>query len=365
MRDLPVNEEQLQSFWDVSQERILKLRVYELESLARTCRFFRPKISEELIARRKPMLDELVRLVVCGEETAAKAILEMDPSFLLWKAGMATDYSGRHIKNLTPFQVALCAGDTDMVKMMLPYFDLFPNGQAAMRVQFAEIFPDAEGGLEGHLKRQKENVFDFAAIVVAFQNATPAEVTAALNKEGAQFTEADDDRTKPNDELTLTEALNRFREQFTQKSHYEIVFNSQHLLRSFEIYVTQFDDWSLDQRDLFWRQVIGFVQRFLPACDAQAVAQGIYYITEENEQLLRSFDFRLADGRFYPVDFNSPSHLGFDYGLGLHGVDEPAGWALDGEEVDIHFTKFISSKNTQLRELMPDRPAPATRCIIL
>ena len=86
------NNAQLGGFWDAAQEEILKLRVYELESLSRTCRFFRPKISEEL-SRRKPMLHELVRQVVCGEEAAAKATLDIDPTLLLWKAGMATDYS--------------------------------------------------------------------------------------------------------------------------------------------------------------------------------------------------------------------------------------------------------------------------------
>src|SRR3990167_1899865 len=163
------------------------------------------------------------------------------------------------------------------------------------------------------------------------------------------FTETEGARRKPANELTLMETLNRFREQFTQKSHHEIVFNPQHLLRAFEVYLTQFDGWDWNKRDLFWRQLIGFVQRFLPACDAQAFAQGIYYLTEENEALRRSFDFRYGGGSFYPVDFNSCSSLGFDYAGGPIRAPRRRHDAVVSARV---ITKFISSKNSQLGKLM-------------
>ncbi|OGO90752.1 MAG: hypothetical protein A3F10_06690 [Coxiella sp. RIFCSPHIGHO2_12_FULL_42_15] len=169
------------------------------------------------------------------------------------------------------------------------------------------------------------------------------------------FTETEGARRKPANELTLMETLNRFREQFTQKSHHEIVFNPQHLLRALEVYLTQFDGWDWDKRDLFWRQVIGFVQRFLPACDAEAFAQGIYYLTEENEALRRSFDFRCGGSSFYPVDFNSCSSLGFDYGAAEWGSGSH--WALGGVVLlqNLYRAKTLSLENL-CRSTCSNRP---------
>lgn len=313
MRKLPIENTELSPLFDPF---LAAFPTEALASLADTCQLFNEGFKQELNARK---LNELVRRIVCGEEAAAKAILDASPELLLKSGGEATDYSGRQIKNLPPFQAALCAGDVDMCKMIKNIFLDYPEktgGFDEMFRQFNEIFP---WGLEAHIEDQKQNAYDFSAIVTAITNAAPAEVTAALSKVDARFTQSEDARVKPNDRFTLTEELNCFREQFTQKSHHEIVFNPQHLLRAFEVYMTQFEDWNWDKRDLFWRQVIGFVQRSLPACDAQAFAQGIYYLTEENEPLRRSFVFRYGVGSLDPVTFPSCSNLGFDYAVGCVG----------------------------------------------
>ncbi|OGO90754.1 MAG: hypothetical protein A3F10_06700 [Coxiella sp. RIFCSPHIGHO2_12_FULL_42_15] len=159
------------------------------------------------------------------------------------------------------------------------------------------------------------------------------------------------------------ETLNRFREQFTEKSRNEIIFNPQHLLKTFEIYQDQFDNWDRNQRDLFWRQVIGFIEGFLSAADAQEFEYRIYYLVQDNEPLRYSFNFRFSEGQFYPVAFNSCAGLGFDYGpegvrvWGRHT-------AVGGDFVSV-VTKFISSKNTELEKLMWPNQPQLTHCVIL
>ncbi|OGO91355.1 MAG: hypothetical protein A3F41_00535 [Coxiella sp. RIFCSPHIGHO2_12_FULL_44_14] len=344
--NVPNNGKFFETIRDPLNPYLLALPDEALASLSRVCRFFRDHTHEER-ARRKS--NELIRRIICGEEVMAEAMLEEDLPSLLDNRGEATDYSGRKIQNLTPFQAALCGGDVQMCERIKFYFDQLPSGSIKRIRQFDEIFPRATGGFSGHLERQQQMVFDFSAIVSAITNASPDQLVIALNKEGAQWAETDLAREKSDTELTLTEALNRFREQFTKKSHGEIVFNPQHLKSAFKCYAAQFRIWNETQRDLFWRQVIGFVQRFFPAYDAQVWAQGLHYVVANGEVLQRSLSFRRQEekwtGSFYPVNFEY-SGLGFDYaveGIGFAAVSG-CGWPK-------WVSKFIENRNIQIEKL--------------
>ena len=102
------------------------------------------------------------------------------------------------------------------------------------------------------------------------------------------------------------------------------MFNPQHLITAFELYNSQFDRWNWNQRDLFWRQVVGFVQRFLPANCAMDFAQGLYNRVENKERSKRSFNFTLGDAAIFPLSFGSFSGLGYE-GAVLAGG---GAWAL-------------------------------------
>lgn len=69
--------------------------------------------------------------------------------------------------------------------------------------------------------------------------------------------------------------------EFTVLAIGETLFNSLHLIKAFDIDNKQFNAWSWGQRNLFWSQVIGYIQRFLPAYYAQAFCQRLYSIVEE------------------------------------------------------------------------------------
>lgn len=314
------------------------------------------------IARPSLLLatDNVVHATLCGDEDLARRMIEANPNYIL-QHGDATDFSGRIYNSLTPFQAALVTGDNKMAEMIKPYFDRLPNGQAEMQKQVTEIFPQ---GIESHFVAQRlvsETEFNpmLKEVFAAIQNAAPEDLQSALNNECN------------NSRLYLV--LNKFRAAFTDLSQREKIFNPNHLLKAFEVYASKFDwdtpDWH--KLDLFWCQVIGFVQRFLPATYAQAFANDLYNIAENNHACPRSFNFELTSGfSFYPVG-GSFGGLGFNWaaaprmvwfsraGIGL-------GWQAFGRA---HvpgrnsFSKLISNKNSKLSELIT-RQGQVSCCLI-
>ena len=119
-------------------------------------------------------------------------------------------------------------------------------------------------------------------------------------------------------ETALWRGLEQFRADFTQRSSQETVFNPQHLLKAFALYNSQFGTWSWNQRDLFWRQVIGFTQRFLPANTAMDFAQGLYHRVERKEKSRRSFNFAFDGSSIFPLSFDSFLGLGYEFGVAPH-----------------------------------------------
>src|SRR3990167_8454581 len=306
----------------------------DLAALSQTCRFFRDLTSEQ---RKQRQVNELIRRVVCGEEKEAKAMLESAPTLLLG-TGRAFDYSRRTVQ-ATPFQATLCAGDVEMCQMMMTIAKQH-NMEGELQAQFEAIFPN---GVESLAEQQQQNTFDFDPIVAAITNASDADHQAALNKE--------------NNGSALCQALDAFREQFAGLSREETVFNPTHLLTAFERYDQEFDQWwNFGQRDLFWRQVVGYVQCFLPACYAQAFAQGIYYIVEQNEVLKRNFTFRFNSFTTYLPCFDGRSGLGFDFVSLVGTLGDDASWRglrrHEGEKgAGAPFQNYVSKKYQALAEI--------------
>ncbi len=303
----------------------------------------------ELIRRRTEhaLLDHVVK----GEEKKAQAILDANPELILTHTAKTIDYSGKSIEGLTAFQAALCAGDADMVKMMQSYFATLDGGDEQVVLQIKTLFPD---GFDAHLVQQLGATFDFSAIFDAISIASDDEVENALALSGVEFKQSDTARSKPDGELTLTEAMNRFRESFTSTSLCEQTYNPQHLLQAIRLYASTFEaetledwlqddrrgrdiNWDKGRRDLFWRQIIGFCQRFVPACTAQAFAQGLSSVVTFPgrkwvvKPLQRNLMFRRGGcDVFYPIGVEK-SGLGFHYaseksGAGARGY----GWGQSG-----------------------------------
>ncbi len=182
------------------------------------------------------------------------------------------DNAKRKVKKMTAFQTALCAMDDELCAMLAKYMK-----KEEMRYQYICIF------LIGHeYHYEYQTPFDFSQVINAIAQTTNAEIEKALSLE------------LPNDTV-LWEQLTQFRAKFTQRScQQEWVFNPKHLIQAFKHYESNFKYWNLNQSNLFWRQVIGYVYRFLPANIAMDVAQGLYYRVENKEPGKRSLNFRFG-----------------------------------------------------------------------
>jgi anaerobic selenocysteine-containing dehydrogenase len=157
-------------------------------------------------------------------------------------------------------------------------------------------------------------------------------------------------------------------------------FNAELLVKAFEKYVsaqyTAFGGtWNSPKNLLFWRQVIGYIERYLPASSAQAFCQGLYNVTEGGQSLNR--DLKLDGGvTFFPSVPSSCSGLGFDHGVygavWWRGGPGGAGGGGSARSVRVsgpRFTKLMSNKNrsysSQLMQPCPDSHSKKGLCVIL
>lgn len=77
-------------------------------------------------------LNSLLKYGAYGQPQQVKAMLEENPELLLQR-GDAIDPAGNKIRGVTVYELALGAGDNEIVDMMRPYFDKFEGGIAALK----------------------------------------------------------------------------------------------------------------------------------------------------------------------------------------------------------------------------------------
>ncbi|MDP3706206.1 MAG: hypothetical protein Q8R24_09930 [Legionellaceae bacterium] len=275
-----------------------------------------------------PIVLLLVQAIVYGDLKKSEELLQAHPYLLkplLTEKVTVQDYSRRKVKQKTAFQAALCAMDDELCAMLAKYMT-----EEDMQNQYQDIFPT---GHKSYYATQAP--FDFSQIINAIHLSNDEDIQKALSLELPNTTE-------------LWGNLVQFRANFTQHSCQEAVFNPQHLIEAFELYDRIFYQCSLNQCDLFWRQVVGYVQRFLPANIAMDVAQGLYYRVEVKEPARRSFNFRVDGGAIYPVAVGSFGGLGFESGAGAAG-SATRRWGAPARARS--FRNLCQSKTTILGEL--------------
>jgi len=244
---------------------------------------------------------KLLSHVVKAEEGQALSMIKLNPKLLLYPSE-AIDYSGRCYQGYTPWQAALLCQDVVLCKNMEPLFDrCFANpeeGQIAKERQSQAIFPNG-------LPKQEHFNFDFLIEMIA--RSSEEDINAALNK--------------IHNDTAICQALTQFRSQFSALALEEVFFNPSHLITALTIYDEHFDDWPWEKRDLFWRQIIGYIQRFVPACFAQALVQTLSDILDNEAPLRRELNFRwneVGGESYFPL--LDSSGLGFDFAVcGLRG----------------------------------------------
>ena len=282
-------------------------------SLAQTCRrfrsFFQPTLTHAL----------LLSYIVHGEQEKAKKMIELNPRLLMMH-GSAKDYSGNTIKDVTPFELAFGADDIEMCQMMMPYLDSLPGGRRGVLKQIQLRFPKSE-----------EEFYDFSPL------------NAAITNNNAEA------------------ALKKFREDFKPR----VIKKGKHF--NPKLLLAAIDQYSLGDSYSFWRLVIGYLQRMLPACYAQAFCQCLDKIASDNQPLKRSL--KLDDGHsFFPIDLSSHSGLGFDFGI--YNAQHASGIVMNPYPQYIYimrvpFKQVIDKTISGFVELMQQLEKPNSPCLIL
>jgi hypothetical protein len=284
-------------------------------------------VIEGFFKKPDPLVIQLGQYIAYGDMAKAEELLKANPTCLeklfTEKVSGIKDYSRLKHKG-TVFQLALSAMDDEMCEMLAKYIN-----QDEVTRQYKAVFPE---GHEKYYAGQKP--FDFTGIVNAISNSGEGDVEKALDLELPNLT-------------ALWGALEQFRTNFTERSNQETVFNPQHLIKAFELYDQKFDSWNWKQRDLFWRQVIGYVQRHVPANIAMDIAQGLYYRLEEKEKPKRSFKFRYGNNSIFPLSFDSLSGLGYEFGAFCDGWGEAHGVRWAGRDLQ----NLCRAKTTSLESL--------------
>jgi hypothetical protein len=259
-------------------------KVKEVGALAQTCRRFYQILEPQLNLQAKQLLLHVLQ----GDAANAEKMFTINPELLFIEA-TASEYAAgideagnavHRIVRASPYRAALGAGDKDLLTKMEVHFDKVGNfgtthnpqsktGWEMAKVQFYEQFPNG--------------IVDYpeSAYYAKF-NALAAAITADLVLRQTQdYIPAIVKNPSETTKSLLVQLRNDFlpKEAVTSGHH----FNLNHLLKAFEVYNAHWDKWNWNQRSLFWCQVIGYVERLVPAVDAQAFCMGLYYLLEQKQ----------------------------------------------------------------------------------
>lgn len=189
---------------------------------------------------------------------------------------------------------------------------------------------------------QKDNVIRVdQALIDAITNATDSEIQAVLDD--------------PTVNSPLYHLIKQYRIDVDRLCQSEIIANPQHLLKLFTLYHAFYNrviyvDPQLQKRTLFWCHLVGYVQRYLPACDAQLFAKpGLYNTVQNVARNSRDFHFQCSGDSIFPLSFDSHSGLGNKFAVGDNSCSLPI--SVSSPRC-LLFTKLMSSKNSGLSELV-------------
>lgn len=245
---------------------------------------------------------QLLQFIIYGNQVEAEKILNDNPK--IWRALLTqktevVDYSGRKIFG-TALQLAMGAKDVRyhddeerMVEMLMKYYRRLRNGESIIASQIAEQFPDGfEKQEEQRRKRDSE----------ALHKVINAIANSSNDKQRDKAIKGFVDYLKLQTTNTLTTGYHS---------------NEQLLIEALKLYdenYEQFGGWDSVKNNYCWRKVIGNIERYLTACDAQAFCQCIYDIIDFKRKLTRSLTCRYDENvKFYPLDSDPCFLLGDDF----------------------------------------------------
>ena len=300
----------------------------------------------------------LLKHIVFGSYDAAEDMLEENPWLLLQYSHIKAP-SGAIIPKTTPLQCAFKAGDYHMAVMICLFFNRLKNGHVLYAEEYAKCkkhfedmtvlkeflelayIPndDMKGTILPDPKKyditQQEDLKDLFKILESIKNSSPKEVTAALN-----FTI---EHCNP-----LNQALELFRRRSSPTALFPMHSKYRKLIAAIFIYIVYFDELkreNIDKCDLFWRQVVGYLQRGLFAVELQALEGSAKTAIENMDAPARPI--------VQSIKHDSRKGLGYEYALRF---DCPTGSKHFHEGHSTFFyqlKEFIIMKNLKLISLDP------------
>ena len=280
--------------------------------------------------------------VARGELEEAKAMLDQNPRFVL-QSGTVMTRAGLTVCQKTPLEVALGEGDPEMAAMIMSYFSQFEGGEREKEKQLERYRPLIE-----HMQNQKP--YDLTKLIELIKNSSAKDVTAALHKDMEH-------------DSNLRDALIQFRKDVNLSivKKPQMHYNYQTIIHALEIFDREWDNLyrasgnNYDKCDLVWRQVIGYLQRGLPAVDRFAFARGLYDLVENKMKmsLERNVEYKYGNGSFPDTSSGEDlAGLGFDYGIWAGGGCGRRGNRVATGGVGVSLvTKLMSNKNFRLQNL--------------
>jgi hypothetical protein len=342
--------------------------------LVSLCRRSRPFFQKPLTDAR---LQQLLDAAVHGDKAEVEKIIQSNLK-LLYMRGTTTDYSGRTHANRTVLQLAYGAVDRTvaktqgMVEMLEGYLSRMPGGSDEIASQYHEQFPEGWQAIE-----EARNAADLSAlnkILSVVTHATPVDCAKAHRVDDAIQELLKNPASEHHDPAALKKIIQslhkansplKFEAAFADLSNYleqqnviksesfkpQVLkaiyefrnylepkvpcttgkhFNLELLAEAARLYDANYEGfgnaWNSPKNLLCWQKVFGYVQRFVPACDAQLIAQGLYYVFDNGEKAQRSLSFRYGVGGFFPLDLDPSVSLGYNCGASSLGC----GWGGAG-----------------------------------
>lgn len=244
---------------------------------------------------------QFLQFIIYGNQAETEKILINNPKIrraLLEQKIEVVDYSGRKILG-TALQLALGAKDVRyhddeicMVEMLKKYYNKLPDGEAVMAAQTREQFPD--GWNEQEEARQEH---DSAALHEIFHA-----IASSRNDQEC--------------DRALQVFIDHLERQTRSTIKYGYHFNDQLYIEAIKLYEQNddyFGGWNSRKNNYFWQKVIGNIERYVPACEAQALCDGMYFIVKDKAKLTRSLTIRHDDKiQYFPLDSDPRFRLGHD-----------------------------------------------------
>jgi hypothetical protein len=223
----------------------------DINSIVRSTRVLNGLFKTNMI---KITAEKLVTYVVNNELKKAAHLIKSNPNLLLEKVTVK-DRANRSIKNVNAYQAAICSGNIKMINMMNMLFTELHFGMSKQETQKSQLDQFNSCLNIGDLNNHDE-AHDFKNIFKNIYEASEEDILNALSFKATGS--------------KLESAIDQFRDDFDSK--YANIdscaaFNYADLMFAITLFETIESKLSSNAATLFWRQVVGYVQRYLPTGD--------------------------------------------------------------------------------------------------